>query len=575
MKFGRVPTTDRIVRRAGPSTADSLAGHAAVGDLGGGTRLRVCMFVYNNCTRDVRVMKEANALARAGHTITIVAVLDPVTVPEEWRDGIRIVRIARNPPHYRLLRLMRAVSRIARLSRARVARAAELARRASRRDPAALSRLSGLARAWRLRLRGAERDGPPRAGHVLAGPVSLLLRIGEAGFDRLASQSVEVAPAGQASPTSSGTPIPGPLWAGLRWGNGALRKRLLLVHKPLMFADYYLRARAFARSEPADVYHAHDLNTLPAAALAARDHRARLIYDAHELYTEISTLSPRERRIWRVVERLLIGRANGVVTVCESIADELRRRYRIERPMVLLNCPEAPSEPIPPGNSLLRAELGLDAREPIVLYHGGFMPNRGLPALVRAGALLDSGVIVLMGWGSLEPQLAALIEELQLHARVRLAAPVPQTKLLRYVAGADVGVIPYEPVGLNNTFTTPNKLFDYMAVGLPIAASRLPELERFVDGLGVGVTFAQATPTLIAEAIRDLLNDPDRAAAMRSNGLLASRKLRWQVESEKLIAMYDTIDRSQASDGTRGRLSPPSAVVRRPRRNRGSTHASP
>ena len=535
--------------------------------------MRVCMFVYNNCTRDARVLKEADALAGAGHAVTVVAVLDQTTVAEEWRDRVRIIRVDRNPPHYRLLRMIRAVSRLARLSRARAIRAAELVSWAIRFDARAFLAMERTAR----RLRQAvgtgvrEQSATPLivAATATALPVALALGALATALGWVArrtggtelSADDELRPAGPAASRGWARVFDAP-WALLGLGAGLARRLLLSVHKPLMFADYYRQARVFARRQPADVYHAHDLNTLPAAVLAARDSNAWLVYDAHELYSEISTLSIRERRIWVVIERLLIRRADRVLTVCDSIADELTARYGVARPLVLLNCPDTPAELFVPASSPLRAKLGLPGRgEPIILYHGGFAPNRGLPALVRAGALLDRGVIALMGWGRLEPELAALIDELDLHERVLITAPVPQEEVLAFVAGADVGVIPYEPIGLNNTYTTPNKLFDYMAVGLPIAASHLPELVRFVRGLDVGVTFTQATPDLIAQSLNELLEDPMRSAQMRANGLRASRTLRWEVEKQKLVGLYDSVGETLRSNTNRGRR--PQGRIRR------------
>src|SRR4051794_33137250 len=79
----------------------------------------VCMFVYNRCTNDARVLKEAASLRDAGYAVTILAVLVRDVVAEEEVDGIRIVRIERDPIHYRLLRRTRERRRLARLRRAR------------------------------------------------------------------------------------------------------------------------------------------------------------------------------------------------------------------------------------------------------------------------------------------------------------------------------------------------------------------------------------------------------------------------------------------------------------------------
>ena len=60
--------------------------------------------------------------------------------------------------------------------------------------------------------------------------------------------------------------------------------------------------------------------------------------------------------------------------------------------------------------------------------------------------------------------------------------PVPQEKLLIHTRCATLGVIPFQFVGLNNYYATPNKLFEYIAAGLPVVASNFPELKRIVEG---------------------------------------------------------------------------------------------
>src|SRR3954467_9575714 len=101
--------------------------------------MKIGMFVYNNFTRDARVLKEAGTLVAAGHEVVIVAVLDKTTVPGEERDGIRVVRIDRRPLHYRLLWTVRGGRRRVRMLRSR-------ARRSTRRA----LRVRRVRRAWRL-----------------------------------------------------------------------------------------------------------------------------------------------------------------------------------------------------------------------------------------------------------------------------------------------------------------------------------------------------------------------------------------------------------------------------------------
>jgi len=468
------------------------------------------MFVYNNCRADVRVLKEAAVLREAGHEVRIVAILDATTEPHETKDGIRVDRIDRNPPHYTLLRVSRRGRRAIRLSRARLLRATRGRLRRIARRRARLTRR--LERRYRRFTRRPAAAAPTAAAPAAArGPA--------------AEQVVEV--------TRLDTPT-------AQRQRPLLERALLVMHRPLMFMDFYLRALQLCRREPSDVYHAHDLNTLPVAVAASRATGGRLIYDAHELYTEISTLSARERFVWRQLERLLIRRADARLSVCDSIADELASRYGVPKPRVLLNCPErTPAVALRPH--ALRQAAGIDGGTPLVLYQGGFAPHRGLEQLVLAAEHMNGATLVLMGWGRIEDDLRRLVAGRRLDDRVRILPPVSQQDLLSFTAGADVGVIPYQAVGLNNFYTTPNKLFEYMAAGVPIAASRFPELIRFVEGLEIGSTFDERDPLDIARTISALLADDGAREAMRQRALDAAERFSWEREREKLVDLYATL----------------------------------
>jgi glycosyltransferase involved in cell wall biosynthesis len=282
----------------------------------------------------------------------------------------------------------------------------------------------------------------------------------------------------------------------------------------------------------ADVYHAHDANTVDAAARAAALHGGRLVYDAHDLYSELSGLTSRERARWRALEHRLIARADKVITVSESVADELVSRYAIERPIVLMNVPQRDGS-VDPSASVLAPlrQMG----EMLVLYSGGISPNRGLEQLAEAAGRARGWRLVMMGWGPLRDRLRAQ------HGAVTFVEPVLPESLIETAAAADVGVVPYVPVGLNNALSLPNKLFDYVQSGLAIAASDLVELRRFIDEERVGVCFRPGDPGAIADALNGLAADPSRLAAYRAASAEAAKRFHWDAEKGKLLEMYRSL----------------------------------
>ncbi|MDX6633208.1 MAG: hypothetical protein QOG26_1213 [Solirubrobacterales bacterium] len=339
------------------------------------------------------------------------------------------------------------------------------------------------------------------------------------------------------------------------------QKRRSLLYRQMMLLDYSRRALKLIEELPSfDVFHAHDLNTLPLAAAAARRRGSPLVYDSHEIFIERQMVSPMERRIWRRIEQRLIRRADRVITVCDPIAEELARRYGIETPMVLLNCPDLP-ERIPEGSSeRLRRKAELNgSEEPIVLYQGMIQPERGVEHLVEAAKQLDRGAIVMMGTGVSMAELQETIDAEGLGDRVRLTGPVPPEELLSYTAGATIGVAPIDGKSLNAYWISPNKLFEYLAAGLPVVATRMPVMEKVVEEHEVGLLCDPGDPDGLADAINRLLGDGELYERLRANAIAASKIFNWQQESKKFLALYEemaALSRQSSAGGAEGEPAP-------------------
>lgn len=336
-------------------------------------------------------------------------------------------------------------------------------------------------------------------------------------------------------PASPGKTIVKPAGGAARGPRRPDRPWIGALHRPLADRDFRRRCRAALRRLPADVYHAHDLPVLAAAAYGARHHGALFVYDSHELYTEAHGLSWLERWNLRRAERRLAPRADQIITVSQSIADELSRRYRVTSPIVVRNCPPRME---PRGDRRLREATNLGTEVPLVLYLGGLTGNRGLPELVDAVASLPRVHLALLGGGPLLSSLQEQARRRNASDRIHFLPPVPYGELLPWASSADVGVVPYKPTNLNHVYASPNKLFEYLGAGLAVATSDLPELRRVVVEHDVGELFDPERPQDIARALRTLLEDPARLAKARRNARRAALRLNWEHESEKLLQVY-------------------------------------
>lgn len=291
---------------------------------------------------------------------------------------------------------------------------------------------------------------------------------------------------------------------------------------------------------PADVYHAHDYTALPACYLAAVFRRKRLVYDAHELPLVDPVVRRHPILRWLAVRvvRGMMRRCNGVITVSPPIVGELQRRYGGPPATVVRNLPVY--QP-PVTSDRLRRHLNLDPQTRIALYQGNIQPNRSLDKLIYAARFLaPSNIIVLLGRGPSQAQIAKLIEEEGVDDRVKMLPAVPYEELLEWTASADIGLTLFDPGwSISIEFCLPNKLFEYLMVGLPVLTSPLEAIVEIVQHYGVGRVVPSLEPQSIGEAVNALLEDPQALRQMRAHALQASeRELHWEQETHRLVDWY-------------------------------------
>ena len=383
----------------------------------------------------------------------------------------------------------------------------------------------------------APHPGPPRSATLRRAAV-VLRRSGRAGrraLDRFATRLA-----------------PGPAASGL--GN-PLRRVELVAYQRLPWLAPWRRVcgpsvafapviqRELDRFAPSLV-HQHDVHELNATAawVAGRREagdRVAFVYDAREYV--IGQPNPPARQVvaYALMEREFIGLADRVITVCDPIADQLQRDYRLpRRPDVVFNATWAATDPhsgrVPP----VREAAGIDAAVPLLVYAGGLAPARGVHTVVQALRELP-GVhlaVVSRAESSYTLTLRRLADRYAVADRFHLVPFVHPHQVVSYLTGCDLGLSPllHAP---NHDWALTNKFFEYLQAGLPVVTSDTVVQEDLVRSLGIGTVFRAGDVADCAAAIRSAL---DRLPALRSAAADPAllHRFSWAAQGRILLDVY-------------------------------------
>ncbi len=314
------------------------------------------------------------------------------------------------------------------------------------------------------------------------------------------------------------------------------RFRLPFQKGPFFYASYNTWLFFYLLTHKSQVIWSNDLDTLPACYIASRLTKRHLVYDSHELFTEVPELvtRPNVQRVWERIEKMLVPRLKCCITVCRSIANYYIEMYGI-RFQVVRNVPfraeaqeESPS-PFPAGKT-------------IILYQGSVNMGRGVEEAIMAMHHVEGALLAIIGDGDLYEHCQKLAESENLMSKVAFLGRIPFQQTTEYTRHATIGLTVEKNLGLNYRFALPNKLFDYIQSGVPVLASALPEISNIVYGYQVGRTIPEVSPQAIAAAINQMLSMPGKLEVWKENCHKAAEELCWEKERETIKKMMHKME---------------------------------
>jgi glycosyltransferase involved in cell wall biosynthesis len=312
------------------------------------------------------------------------------------------------------------------------------------------------------------------------------------------------------------------------------QKRLKCIFNKgkLFYLEYNLRLFIFFLFlRKFDAICAVDLDTLLAGTKAAKLRRKKIIYDAHEYFTQVPEVveRPKVQKIWNWVAQRCIPRCDSAYTVCQSLASEFKKLYGKDFE-VIRNLPLA--QPLLDHKN--------DRKKPfILLYQGMLNDGRGLEEMLLAMQQFNASEVQfwLAGEGDLSESLRKLAEELKLGERVKFLGFVDPSELKMLTKESDIGINLLKNKGLNYYYSLANKFFDYVMAEKPSINMDFPEYRLHCEEFEVGLLLKDLNSETIVNAVNSILLE-ERYEELKANCLRAKAVWTWEQEAEKLLLVY-------------------------------------
>ncbi len=278
----------------------------------------------------------------------------------------------------------------------------------------------------------------------------------------------------------------------------------------------------------------HSLAVLPLCVVLKHRHRARLVYDTHELETETIGVSGIRRWLAKVVERALIIFVDEVSVVSQPIAWWYESNYGISNVHVVRNLPVGEVQVELKGAHAVREAFGIGSEELLFLYQGLIGPGRSVRLILEAfAAARPDQHVVFLGYGP----LAGVVEEwAKKVANIHFHPAVNLNEVLSYTAAADVGFALIEDVCLSYRYCLPNKLFEYLRSGVPCVVSDLPALREVVEEYECGWVVS-ATKLSLRSFLGTLTKQ--ELADKKAQAERAAMAFDWSNEVPRLLRIYE------------------------------------
>jgi len=309
-----------------------------------------------------------------------------------------------------------------------------------------------------------------------------------------------------------------------------LRLTCFFNNGKLFYIEYNLRLFFYLLFKKTDIICAIDLDTIAACAIAGKIRHKKLVYDAHEYFTEVPEVMHRPvvQNIWIWVERTFVPKMDACYTVSHSLAELYEQKYG-KKFFLIMNVP-----PLKHYDEEQKQDP-----DKFILYQGALNKGRGLEILIESMKQLPLRLLIA-GEGDLSSALRQQVAEQSLENKVVFLGMLSPEELEILTPKAFLGYNLLENLGKSYYYSLSNKFFDYIHACVPGLSNPFPEYESINNKYDVGYLTNLSVAEIVL-SVEKALSDTIRYEGIRLNCKAAREILNWETEEKKLIQIYNDI----------------------------------
>lgn len=316
------------------------------------------------------------------------------------------------------------------------------------------------------------------------------------------------------------------------------RIKLVFRKKFWFYAEFNIRLFFKLLFAKKDILLANDLDTLLPNFIISKIFNKKLVYDSHELFTEVPELTrrPKIRRIWLLIEKWIFPKLKNVITVNDNIAQIYMQKYNV--PVHVIRNIANRIDPL-----IIDENLANNVKNGsyMLIIQGSINIDRGVEEAVEMMQYLENHILYIIGYGDVMDKIKNLIYYLDVGNKVVVIGKLPYDELTEYTRIADLGLSLDKGTNLNYELSLPNKIFDFVQCQVPVMASSRKLVAEFIESNQIGLVFDEHDPKKMAETVNSIFQNKERYNFWKENLKQVAKIYNWETESQHLIDIYKNL----------------------------------